>query len=301
MMTKHWTIASFALVALTFSAPSAAQDGADDIVVQATMSKEDIAKASHDMARSLTAITVGGQVPRWTRPICARVEGVAEQQAEIVSATLKKVAGEAGARLAGRKCDANVFVIFTSDGAGLAQRLADRLPMPRQRDGRVERDAFTDATGPLRWETRVSLHDARHGPLVANSAALLNSGDYALDLDVPSVDSADPSLIRRKTKASIDGMMVLVDAKAATGMTMGQLAEYVAMVVLARPPMSVTFEAHPSILNLAAYSPPGPSPLHLSEWDRAYLTALYSAPADRSASAARSLMAKRMTAALTEE
>ena len=285
--------AALAAAAMAAGAGHAQDDS--EIVVSARMSAADIGKASHDMARTLTQMTVGDQVARWALPICARVEGLDQPLVEQVRHTIHTVGKAAGAKMATGRCKPNVFVIFSNDSAGLAEKLADRLPAPANRDGKVERSAFTAARGPLRWETRVSLHDARHGPRVVNSAALMGSGDgFLMNAELPTTESSEPSLIRKQTKAAIDGMMVLVDGKASQGVELVQLSEYIAMVVLARPPMSAVFDNHPSILNLGKHQPPGSSPLRLSEWDRAYLAALYAAPADRSAAAARSLIAYRM-------
>jgi len=299
MATRLFRAALLATM-MSASLPAAALQDAEEIVVRAPMTADEIESASHAMARTLTAMTVGDQVPRWTMPICPRVEGLDAELAAQVDSAIRSIGAEAGAKIAGRRCKPNVFVVFTRESAGLAQKLADRLPAPRNRNGRIERSAFAAATGPLRWETRTSTHDARHGPTVANSAALMGAGDgFLLRTELPTTDSVEPSLIRKQTRAAIDGMMVVVDGPASEGMELAQLAEYIAMVVLARPPMSASFNDHPSILNLASYRPPGPSPLRLSEWDRAYLAGLYSAPADRSASATRSIIAQRMTETLS--
>lgn len=286
-------------LSLAMAAPAIAQDDTE-IVVSAEMRKEQIDKASHEMARTLTEMSVGDQVPRWAMPVCTRVEGLDRELADRVRQTVFAIGKQAGVRMARGRCNPNVLVVFSKNPDGLSKELADRLPKPRNRDGVVERSAFVGSRGPLRWETRVSIHDARHGAQVNNSAALMNSGDWNKNIDLPTTDSTDATMIRKPTKAAIDGMMVVVDGKAAEGLELDQLSEYLAMVVLARPPMSATFDEHPSILNLGKHRPPGSNPLRLSEWDRAYLVALYDTPLDRSASAARSLIAQRMSRELAK-
>lgn len=300
-MTKISRIAMLLIAGSSLSAPAVAQEESSDIVVTAQMTADEIGKASHEMARTLTSVPVSDQVPRWTTPVCARVDGLDPSLSARVAATIKSVGAGAKVKLAKPGCNPNAFVIFTNKGSELALEVADRLPLADDWGSRVERAAFTAATGPLRWETRVSIHDADNGPMTTTSAALMSNTDPYLAYNAPMSDSTNSSLIRKQTKAAIDGMTVIVDANAAAGMELSQLAEYIAMVVFARPPMSASFEKHPSVLNLAKHQPPGSNPLRLTDWDRAYLAALYAAPLDRSASATRSIIAKRMITQLSRD
>lgn len=293
--------ATLLITASCASAPLTAQEEPSDIVVTAQMTADEIGKASHEMARTLTSVPVSDQVPRWATPVCARVDGLASSLSSRVAETIKSIGTAAKVKLAKSGCNPNAFVIFTNKSSELASEVADRLPLADDRGSRVERAAFTAATGPLRWETRVSIHDADNGPMTTTSAALMSNTDPYLAYNVPISDATHSSFIRKQTKAAIDGMTVIVDANAATGMELDQLAEYIAMVMFARPPMSASFERHSSILNLAKHQPPGSNPLRLTDWDRAYLAALYAAPLDRSASATRSIIAKRMTTQLSRD
>ncbi len=283
-----------ALAGLCAPPVAAQQASSTDIIVEGHALPAESESAAHAMADQVTATTVGGQVARWVDPLCVRVEGLTEEYAGRVTATISDIAADAGARLAGTRCDANVFVLFTNGADGVAAALTrqDR-PMFRQLNA-GERERFTRGPGPLRWVARIALRETRRGPLGANSAALMGSGDYNMRIDVPVTDSYDASMVRRPTRASIDGMILVVDVAAAEGLTLNHLSEYAAMVILAQPPMEADFSAFPSVLRLGAYQPgqaPGP---RLGEWDRAFLSALYAAPMDRAAESSRSMVAGRM-------
>lgn len=300
-MTTLSRIAMLLVAGCCACTPLLAQGESSDIVVTAQMTADEIGKASHEMARTLTSVPVSDQVPRWTTPVCVRVDGLDPPLSLRVAAAIKSIGTAAKVKLAKPRCNPNVFVIFTTRASELASEVANRLPLPDDGGGRVERAAFKAAKGPLRWETRVSIHSADTGPMTTTSAALMSNTDPYLAYNVPMSDATSASLIRKQTKAAIDGMTVIVDGNAAAGMELDQLAEYIAMVVFARPPMSASFEKHASILNLVKHQPPASNPQRLTEWDRAYLAALYAAPLDRSASATRSIIAKRMADQLSRD
>ena len=60
------------------------------------------------------------------------------------------------------------------------------------------------------------------------------------------------------------------------------------------PRMSEDYSGFDSVLALGGYRPGEAVELRLTDWDRAFLSALYSVPADRSASSQRSLVAQAM-------
>ena len=76
-------------------------------------------------------------------------------------------------------------------------------------------------------------------------------------------------------------MSIVVDVPGVTGVRLNVLADYLAFVALARPALTVGRGNAPSILTLFPVRDDGPA--GLSDWDRAYLTALSASPPDRSA------------------
>ena len=73
----------------------------------------------------------------------------------------------------------------------------------------------------------------------------------------------------------ITAVVVLVDARATGKVTLAQLTDYIAMVSLAQLDLTVDLGGINSILRLFAQPPPEVPPVALTEWDYAFLHALY--------------------------
>ena len=69
-------------------------------------------------------------------------------------------------------------------------------------------------------------------------------------------------------------MVVLVDTQAAAGVTVTQLADYIAMISFAKPDLEADLGKTESILQLFAVEPAN-RPSGLTEWDQAFLRGLY--------------------------
>ena len=72
----------------------------------------------------------------------------------------------------------------------------------------------------------------------------------------------------------ISSVILMVDTTATGGATFGQLADYIAMVSLARIDLDADFSAAGSILRVFAKNAEG-APKRLTNWDHAFLKALY--------------------------
>lgn len=274
-----------------------AQEGpeAAEIVVTAPdADAADIQSRAHDLVSAITATTVSGQVARWTEPVCLRVAGVSDATAARVRATFETVAVTAGVELGRLNCDPNILVTFTVDADALAAVVAERQPRLVRELDRSERELLLGGIRPLRWWARTSVTSSRGSRPGASSAALLNSGDYRVNSDAPVTNEYVSTLIRRPTEASLDGMSIIVDVPRAEGLSLAALSEYVAIVALTMPRMSEDFSGFDSVLALGGYRPGVGNERRLSDWDRAFLASLYSVPADRIASAQRSLVAQAM-------
>ena len=68
-------------------------------------------------------------------------------------------------------------------------------------------------------------------------------------------------------------MIIVVDSRRTTDLDIGQLADYVAMVGLARVRADADSGEAPSILSL--FGKPDPRPQGLSPWDQSFLHSLY--------------------------
>jgi hypothetical protein len=89
----------------------------------------------------------------------------------------------------------------------------------------------------------------------------------------------------------LSSVILIVDAKLTKGVSFGQLAGYLAMVGLAQVRLDAKLGDAPTILQVFSNSDKAPIP-GLSDWDQAYLKALYHT--DRSDKAQRLAIARTM-------
>lgn len=280
--------------------PALAQaERGDDIIVTGQRLPGDVQSAAHAMVTAITATTVSGQIARWTDPVCIRISGVTDDTAARVRTIMTAVAQDAGIAFATGDCDTNIMVTFTADADALAAVIAERQPRMLRTMPVAERAELLGGQRVLRWWYRTSVTSSRGSRPGSVSAALMNSGDYRVDSDAPTTNEYVSTMIRRPTNASIDGASIIVDMRHAQGMGLSGLAHYIAMVAFAQPRMTDDFAGIPSILASARLPAAERPALELTAWDRAFLSALYAVPADRSASAQRSLVAQSMAASLT--
>jgi hypothetical protein len=130
-------------------------------------------------------------------------------------------------------------------------------------------DDFAQSDRTVRW-WHVSLPvDARTG-----AKAIRTAGDAG----APVVNVAGPSRIHSGIRDDLLYVLIVVDSQKMVGTTWQQLGDYLAVVALAQIDPSANPTAFDSILNVfsnpRAYS-------GLTDWDRAYLKALYSFDQER--------------------
>jgi len=82
------------------------------------------------------------------------------------------------------------------------------------------------------------------------------------------------SRITSNVAESLTGAVVLVDTRAAAGVTVAQLADYIAMTSFSKPDLEADLGKTESILQLFTVEPQN-RPQGLTEWDQAFLRGLY--------------------------
>jgi hypothetical protein len=111
-----------------------------------------------------------------------------------------------------------------------------------------------------------------------------------------------PSRISTTTRPNFTAAIVVVDNDALAGLTVAQLADYAAMRAYAQiDPARVAKSATPTILSVID-APIGSSvPITLTEWDLAYLKALYGSSGNRLASQQAHEMKRQMAQELARQ
>jgi hypothetical protein len=207
---------------------------------------------------------------RWNTAICPLVVGLPPAQADSLRTRLSEIASAAGAQIAPQPCEANFAVI-----ASLRPNAV--LKGWFKRDYHIFGDAahfriqmFLDAPDPVRvwYNTTHKVADAL--PYGTDIAGLSMKGN----LNVPVNNHAQPSNIVSNEIRSFASVVVVIDSGHTQGVSIDQLADYVAMVGLAETEHNMDVSSAPTVLRLFLASD-RLAPSGLSAWDAAFLRALY--------------------------
>jgi len=198
--------------------------------------------------------SVLGNVPRSAsgESICPAVFGLPDDYGAFIIARMRQVGVETGAPVSQKDCEAsdvNVVIAFPTDASDFIHELADEIP-----------SAFGFAyRGKLTQDLKTPVKPIRAW--------------YATE-----VIDVDPraSRLSPQYRSLIAHVLIIVDAKQADALNMGQVSDYIAMTALAElKPDSVPADS-PTILNVFADTAAGRTPAAgVTRLDLAYLKALY--------------------------
>jgi hypothetical protein len=252
--------------------------GTDDksgIVVTGKIRKVDPEKVTRE-ARSVSRETDVWHEPlaRFEGLACPGVIGLKQDYAEAFVGRLRQVAEELHIPLAKNgSCTANIIVAFTDDGRADLTEMQHKTKFLSQLLDPPERHELLDEPGPVRVVSVVETR-MQNGSLVPRQQHI--TADVS-ELPVGRMEGGQ-SLISTATQREIANVIVLFDRGKMKGKTLQQLADYTVMRVFAYTRDAKGADAPDSILTLFDESNDTP-PLGLTEFDRAYLTALYEGPA----------------------
>jgi len=275
------------LVAAAAAAPAMAQQALEpdpsgkDIVVQGNRNtRSDI----DNFVSALTDVRVFGQVSRFDWAVCPKVFGLDDRQDTAVEERLRDVAGAAGIDVAKPGCKPNVLVVVTKDVPSLIEGLKRDHPgyfkdVPVEEKRKLKRHGEAAAA----WHIE--------GRLDADGVEVPRdriTGQYVVErTDVPS-------RISTTTRPHFTSAVVAVDIDSLDGLTVTQLADYAAMRAFARTdPTRLEKSAAPTILTILDAPMGSEVPITLTEWDFAYLKALYSSTENRFAGQQRHEMGRK--------
>jgi hypothetical protein len=176
-----------------------------------------------------------GLIPGWRDRICPQVTGLPRQQGEFVLARLSEIARTVGVRTDAAHCAPNIYVFVTAE--------------PNEVLRKLEKHDSYDTFGP------------RGFPYLLDQFAAM-----------PQPVRVWYNIYGRGT--AITKVLVIVDKTRVQEATMGQLADYLAMVSFAEIRPDAQLDDAPTILTLFAGAPKA-APPGLSNWDQAFLTSLY--------------------------
>lgn len=251
-----------ALAALVCASPVlSANDPLETVEVQG--SREAVRREVQSFVGSITRMD-GELVGRWHSFVCPMVVGVTEPQAEFIRLQIIEVFDTVRKqkRKPGKPCDPNLFVIISDEADLVVADWKERDPgMFRWK----ERDGVSRSKGPRAVQSWHNATEVPSGmdPLIERSNA------------PPAVKTSGSPRIVSPVSEALTAVVVLVDSRSTGKVTLAQLTDYIAMVSLSQLDLTASLGSIDSILQLFAQSPPEAPPAGLTEWDYAFLRALY--------------------------
>ena len=210
---------------------------------------------------------------RWRARICPLVSGLSQQQGEFILQRVSEIARSAGAPLADEHCQPNLFVLV--------------YPQPQELLEAMEKRNYRATFGGAALSAVEAFIATPHAvrvwyayPLVTPGADFGTSGggSYNVEggrtIDDPRGNSPYPPAGGSSGGGPFWRIYIVVDSTQLHGVALGQLADYVGMVGLARLKSTAHLGDAPTILKLFSGSPDA-APARMSVWDQAFLKALY--------------------------
>jgi hypothetical protein len=247
----------------------------DEVIV--TARREQLAPRVRAFVNEILVPERGEGLARWHVPVCPQVSGLQRENGEFILAQISEVARGAGVPLAGETCRPNLFVFVTLDPKRLLQDMETR-----GRAGTfghatpVDIDEFIATPRVARvWynsamETPDSFTAASGFPPFGQVAG---GGGPGLQAKV-TTDWERSSRVTRATELAFTGICIVIDKGHLQGVTLGQLADYIAMVGFTQIRPSAQLGDAPTILRLFDGAPQA-APPGMSDWDQAFIKSLY--------------------------
>lgn len=258
-----------------------AQEVLPEIVVQAPGEA-----AAQAFVGDVLDSTHGKQLARWHQPLCITLRGFTPDQEDRFTKRLQDAAAIAGLHPPKAGCRPNAIVLLTDAPDRLLDRMLVQHPgiFAPSKPSQVRR-ALADGGAARVWSAALTVGaDGATPDTATHGAALFTSVKIA---------PGNATRLATATRADLFRSMVILDVKGLTGLPLEAVADHVAMRLLG-PVGEADGDRLPSILSLFQ---PGDEarPLALTEWDRALLRELYTAPAGATADRQRRQIARRLS------
>lgn len=220
---------------------------------------------------------------RWSGSVCVGAANLSNDAAQYLVDRVSTVAEDLGLRAGAPGCSPNILIVMTEDANGLAKDMIDRSPRAFRMGGAgmdrggAELRRFSQSDLPVRWWQVSMPVDSETG---MRATRLPGDGqDNGQPEEVmnyaPNTAVFAASRVSTQIHDNLIRTFIVVDANKLGGLSIEQLADYIAMVSFAQiDPMADT-SRYASILNL--FSDPQTTSSGLTEWDKAYLGGLYDA------------------------
>lgn len=208
---------------------------------------------------------------RWRDSICVGVANIRGEAAQYVVDRVSQVALEVGLEIGEPGCRPNILIIGSADGAGMARGLVEARPRVFWPGGsgmnrsRAALEAFQSGDAPVRWWHISVPVDSQTG----TRAVRMPDDDEPI-----RIERTTSGRLRTTIRNDLNRVIIILDVAKTDGMNFRQIADYAAMVAFSQVDPDADTSGYDSVLGLFSHSS---SVEGLTDWDMAYLKALYAA------------------------
>jgi hypothetical protein len=245
----------------------------DTVTVEARRNRKELEKRVHQFLSSMIIRTPDWAFPRWRQPVCPITVGLLEEQGEFIVGRVSEIARQAGVALAPAKCAANFLVVAAQEPHALINNWRRRNPRLFDTEyGEAPFKRFLEVSRPVRvwYNAEFVLRDGM--PFWAD--AVSEDGSTKRIYTRPRHLGG---LMHYSDVREINTAIIILDTNMLHDYTVGQLADYIAVVGLAEIHLDTDPGDAPTILHLFRASGQSVG-AGLSVWDQAFLKSLYSTP-----------------------
>jgi hypothetical protein len=241
--------------------------------VTVTARRAELAKRVSEFVNQIAATENEEGLPRWNVPVCPLVIGLPREEGEFMVERVSEVARAAGARFGHVHCHPNLFIIVSADPkkllGGMTKRTA-QLVFAGVSPSVIEEFIATPRAARVWYRTAMETANGR--PLGDTYPVARLPGPFE---GAPVMQDNDPSThIKFNVIYEFYVVTVVVDQTRLPAISVGQFADYIAMVSLADLKPRARLGDAPTILKLFDGAPQA-APTGMTEWDQAFLKSLY--------------------------
>jgi hypothetical protein len=281
---RHWPIGLICALACA-SAPSLAQPVSrsaptESIIVTAPGTIPE--QAAHDFVKSFTGVSpASGKIARWRMGVCPVVADLPPSGITLVGARVRQVAALAGAPVGDKSCKPNTDIVFTLNPQVLLDgiRAKDRVLLGYH-DASHEKELATVRHPVQAWYTTQTVDN--HGNTTVDDKLRTQGGSYTdtpfgrVFISEAVVQQVTGSHLSDGRSSELVRAVIVIDLAKVTGLTVGALTDYAAMLALAQTSSFEVCQPVVSVTNLVSPGCDAAVQAHaITSADLAYLQALY--------------------------
>lgn len=292
---KATVMPSLLLAALLTAAQpaAAAPPPAEDEQTITVTGNRDVRETVQEFVAALAPGRTARPLNRFEREVCPLVLGLSKAHSDAVAARLRRVASEVNMRVGKEGCGSNLFVLVTVD----KKKLLDEM---RRGDGEAFGSLSTDKIRALYRQPGASTVWHSEGPPIGRDgkeAAFDDSAGYYVNRTTEAATRTNSGGARQFASAT-----VVVERRALEGLTVTQLADYVALrAFTGADPARLSSEKVPTILTVLDAPNNAEVPASLTEWDLAFLNGFYSIARGLNRAGQRSVIAREVEKRITKQ